>query len=464
VSDNPLHYEPADFDGADLDGAALLDDLHDEFTRFVVLPSAEAADAVTLWDAATHGQPAWEHATRLAATSPQKRCGKSRLLDIIEATCHKPLMTVNISAAALARSVRDDPPTLLLDEADTVFGNGIKGDEKAEILRGLINAGHQRNRPYIRWDAIRREPENCPTFAMAALAGIRTLPDTITDRAVNIRMQRRAPGERVQPFRVHRDTPPLHKLRDLLASWVRAHLDGLRDAEPVMPVEDRAADNWAPLVAVADLAGSDWPDRARRAAKALTGDDDPGASLSLRLLSDLRDLRWGEDGRLPTRAILAKLHEAEESPWASYGRPPRPLDGRGLAQLLRDYGVHSHVLRVDGTNARTYDRADLESAWQRYLSSAGDAKQAQQRSIAGQTAPPRYAATDTDVAAKHDQGADQDCYAATSATDTPPVRPCPLCDDEHERCEFRAGSAGCVKPGCTNPHHREPDDGPEPLF
>ena len=75
---------------------------------------------------------------------------QERLLDIIEATCHDPLLTVNISPAALVRSIGDDPPTLLLDEADTVFGP--KAGDNHEDLRGILNAGHSRNRPYIRWD------------------------------------------------------------------------------------------------------------------------------------------------------------------------------------------------------------------------------------------------------------------------------------------------------------------------
>ena len=91
-------------------GAALLDQLLAALTRYVILPSPEAADAIALWIAATHAQTAWEHATRLAITAPEKRCGKSRLLDIIEATCHDPLITVNISPAALARSVNERRP------------------------------------------------------------------------------------------------------------------------------------------------------------------------------------------------------------------------------------------------------------------------------------------------------------------------------------------------------------------
>ena len=187
-------------------GAAILGQLHAVLTRYVILPSDEAAVAVALWIAATHAQPAWAHAPRLVIRAPVKRCGKSRLLDIVEGTCHAPLITVNASPAAVYRAIgAGTPPTLLVDEADTIFGG--KNADANEDLRGLLNAGHQRNRPAIRWDAGTRSLETIPTFAMAALAGIGAMPDTIEDRAVVIKMRRRGPSEQVAPFRHRRDRP-----------------------------------------------------------------------------------------------------------------------------------------------------------------------------------------------------------------------------------------------------------------
>src|SRR5918911_1221830 len=136
-------------DGPAVNGAELLGELRAALSRYVILPTDEAADAVTLWIAASHAQPAWAHAPRLVIRAPEKRCGKSRLLDIVEGTCHAPLITVNASPAAVYRSIgSDDPPTILLDEADTVFGP--KAGDANEELRGLLNAGHQRNRPALR--------------------------------------------------------------------------------------------------------------------------------------------------------------------------------------------------------------------------------------------------------------------------------------------------------------------------
>jgi Protein of unknown function (DUF3631) len=353
------------------DGVALLGALHAAFTRYVAFPSPEAADAATLWTAATHAQAAWDHATRLAVISPAKRCGKSRLLDVIEATCHDPVMTVNISAAALARSVGDDPPTLLLDEADTWFGKTLKGDEKAETLRGLLNAGHQRNRPYRRWDAGRRQPEDCPTFAMAAVAAIGGLPDTITDRAVVIAMRRRAPGETVAQWRTRRDPPRLRQLGTQVHDWITAHLDELADADPALPIDDRDADNWAPLAAVADLAGGGWPRRARTACLALTGEDEADTSAAVRLLTDLRDVfgdagdLFGGTSAMHTGHILDALHKIDEAPWDDwYGHR---LTARELAKLLRPYGVRSADVKIGGETRKGYRREHLADAWSRYL-------------------------------------------------------------------------------------------------
>ena len=72
----------------DVDGAALLDEVAGALSRYVVLPTAEATVGVVLWIAATHAAPAWNCAPRLVIRAPEKRCGKSRLLDVVEATCH----------------------------------------------------------------------------------------------------------------------------------------------------------------------------------------------------------------------------------------------------------------------------------------------------------------------------------------------------------------------------------------
>jgi hypothetical protein len=352
----------------DHEGAGLLGELHAALCRYVILPSPETADAVTLWIAASHAQPAWEHAPRLAVVSPLKRCGKSRLLDVVAETCHAPLITVNATIAAVVRSIGADPPTLLVDEADTLWGSKKQADNN-EDLRGLLNAGHQRNRPMLRWDITSRTAERLDTFAMAMLAAIGELPDTIMDRAVVVRMRRRAPGERVDPYRTRRDAPPLNHLRDRLTAWAREHLRELHHAAPAMPLEDRAADTWEPLIAVADLAGGDWPARARTAAATMTAAEaqqEEDTSASVRLLGDLREV-FDQADALYSTTVLERLHKLDEAPWADwYGHP---LRARELATLLRPYDLRPRSVREGGTGRplKGYARADLHDAWRRYL-------------------------------------------------------------------------------------------------
>jgi hypothetical protein len=258
----------------------------------------------------------------------------------------------------------DTPPTLLVDEADTIFGG--KNADANEDLRGLLNAGHQRNRPAIRWDAGTRTLEKIPTFAMAALAGIGAMPDTIEDRAVVIRMRRRAPGESVATFR-YRDRPALTDLAASLTGWLAAHLPDLEHADPATPLEDRAADTWEPLIAIADLAGADWPALARAAAVVLTDDRDQAAAISdrIRLLTDCR-AAFGTADALPTTNLIARLRSDPESPWSDHG--PAGLTPMKLADLLRQYDIRSANIRFGEPigQAKGYHRADFTDAWARY--------------------------------------------------------------------------------------------------
>ncbi|AYN40583.1 DUF3631 domain-containing protein [Streptomyces dangxiongensis] len=350
-------------------GSALLDELRARIAKFVILPSEQALDAVTLWVAATHLQPAWQHAPRLAVVGPAKRCGKSRLLDILTETVHEPMLTINTTPAAVFRSITDEPPTLLVDEADTIFGTP-KMAEKNEEMRGLLNAGHQRNRYVTRVVGNDHTPHKFATFAMAALAGIGDLPDTIMDRSVVIRMRRRAEGESVKPFRSRRDTPALHDLRDRIAAWARPLLDEAADLEPAMPVEDRAADTWEPLVIVADLAVGSWPRRSREACARMVAaeveveEEQPGGA---RILADIRSVfvAQREVDSLSTDELLHHLRQNAESPWAEWGRSG--LTARDLARMLNQFGIKPGNVRLaDGTQRKGYMRNKFIDAWRRY--------------------------------------------------------------------------------------------------
>lgn len=290
----------------------------------------------------------------------------ARLLDVLAQLVHKPLTTADISAAALVRSIpADQPPTIMLDEADAIFGQALKGDEKAEHLRGILNAGFGRDRPYKRWDVTTRSVEDCPTFAMAVIAGIGSMPDTIEDRAVIITLRRKAPNERVAKYRLRRDKPQVTAVGDRLEGWVQPNADTLGATEPSMPdgLNDRAEDVWESLIAVADLAGGMWPARGRCAALVLSTAAEQSAkeSLGQRLLADIRDLF--EDftiSFMPSRELVNRLTKLDEAPWRDL-----ELTTRGLADRLQPYEI---TPRRDSTGTkRGYRLEDFTDAFGRYL-------------------------------------------------------------------------------------------------
>jgi hypothetical protein len=424
-------------------GALLLEELHAALTRYVVLPSPEATDAVVLWIAATHAQPAWEHATRLGIVAPEKRCGKSRLLDVIEGTCNRAFITVNATTAAVYRSIdADEPPTLLFDEVDAIFGSK-RAAEDNEDLRALLNAGHGRGRPVLRCVGPQSVVTAFPSFAMAALAGIGTLPDTIADRAVNVRMRRRAPGESVAPFRKRRDGAPLDELRTRLHEWVREHLDHLGDAEPDMPVEDRAADTWESLIAVADLAGGSWPRRARHAALlfvASANESDAEGSLSTRLLGDIRDTyEQMTVGFLPSAELVTRLQKIDDAPWRDLD-----LTMRRLAIRLGEYGIKPR--QNSARTARGYHGEDFIDAFNRYLPSLDPAPSVQ----VSESRPDLGVSPDASGGPGHIEVSAPDQVSARSPRseadsdawthpDGDPPGPAPPCAE----CGWLPGSQGC---------------------
>lgn len=360
--------------------AGLLEDalnlVHADLTRYVAFPSPEAADALTLWIAATHCQDLHEHASRFVLKSPLRRCGKSRALEVTRELVHKPKPAGNISAAAVVRIITpSDPPTLILDEADSTFTG--KPTERAEDLRNILNLGHSRGWPYIRWNMKTSSEEHCPTFAMAILAGIGDFPDTIEDRAVVVSMQRRAPGETVDQLR-QRDIKGLTTTRTALGHAIKATLGRYESYEPPeVPAEDRAADVWEPLVAVAEAAGGEWPERARAACIALETVEH--APTKERLIEDIQGV-WPEDEEKVTSAELcARLALLEEAPWGNYYG--RELTQRDLANLLRPYDVSSRDIREpDGKVRKGYVRKDFEIVFARYLSATHPQQSATERS------------------------------------------------------------------------------------
>lgn len=351
------------------DGAALLDEVASLVRRFVVL-SPEQADAIALFVAHTHAIAAAEATPYLSITSPEKRSGKTRLLEVLDLLAARPWLTGRVTPAVLYRKVDRDAPTLLLDESDAAF----KGEkEYAEALRGVLNTGHRRGGMASVCEKAKGgfELRDYSTFSAKAIAGIGKLPDTVADRAIIMSLKRRAPTERIERFRRSLADAEAEPIRMRVSVWAQANVELLKDARPDVPaaLDDRAMDGWEPLLSIADLAGGDWPQRARAAALLLSaGASREEESMGVRLLADVRAVfeDRGVD-RLASGELCGALNSIEEAPWGDLRG--KPIDPRRLARLLRSFEIRPVVIRMGTETPRGYTREQFSDGWERYLSS-----------------------------------------------------------------------------------------------
>jgi len=345
-----------------VDGVALLDGLANTFLRFVALPE-HVAPVAALWVVLTHGHDAFSISPLLAVTSPEKRCGKTTVLELLGALVARPLAASNISTAAVFRIVEMHSPTLLVDEADTF----VRGNNE---LRGVINGGHKRSSAFVvRSVGEDHDPKQFFTWCPKAIACIGKLPDTLEDRAIVVRMRRRRPDERVERLRLDR-TAELAPLRSQAARWAKDWMEELEAADPDVPagLHDRAADNWRPLLAIADAAGGDWPDVARQAAISLSGSGDDEQAPGVLALADLAEMfRDREVDRLQSDEIVQHFVKLEHRPWPEY-KNDRPLTLRQLARLLSRFGIRPKTIRFADGIRRGYELDDCRDAFARYLS------------------------------------------------------------------------------------------------
>jgi virulence-associated protein VagC len=355
-----------------VDGAEVLDEVVSLLNRFIVLPDGAAA-AVALWVAHTYLMDEFNVTPLLALSSPVKRCGKTSLLRILSGLVRRPLPASGISAAAIFRTVEEHQPTLIIDEMDSMKGN--------EDLRGVLNSGHTRDLAFVIrvvGEGGNMEARRFSTWSAKALAHIGRLPGTLEDRAVRIPMRRKLPGEHRARIRRRELDAALRPIRRRLARWAQDVRNDIARREPPLPeiLDDRASDNWEPLVAIADAAGGGWPERARDVAVSLSverGGDEAEENAGLLLLNDLRDLI--DAGELDTQSgvsgekACAQLRGLDDRPWRTWGKGKDGLLPVHMSSLLRPFGIKTDR-RV--RTARRYPLEAVREAIGRYLSPARD--------------------------------------------------------------------------------------------
>jgi Protein of unknown function (DUF3631)/CHC2 zinc finger len=298
-----------------VDSDALLRDVVRHFRRHVVC-SHDDALAVTLWVmlAWVHDAVA-THSPILNINSAEPESGKSTALGLISFLAPRCVSSVEISEAALYRAIELWQPSFVIDEFDSVLAN-----EDKSALRSVINSGHIRGQGVVRCVERDFTPQLFQTFCPKAIGMIgRKLPAATLSRCIIVELRRRKTNEPIDRF-AHVDDAELSELRSRLLRWASDNLDMLRHANPSMPhgFDNRRADNWRIMFAIADLAGERWGEKARLAAKQLESASDT-SSIGSRLLADIKRV-FDENGCDPilSAVLVERLKEDAEAPWAEW--------------------------------------------------------------------------------------------------------------------------------------------------
>jgi Protein of unknown function (DUF3631) len=425
-------------------GQTLLNDLESLLQRHVILP-AFAPETLALWVLHTYAFELRDVSTYLGIESPEKRCGKTTLLSVLNRLANRPVAAANISPSAFFRVIEDIRPTLLIDEADTF----LRGNDE---IRGILNAGYTRDTAYVMRVTQTENPKGIPSFSpglrgtsypgfeaadvynperVAAvspaaldtsrsslgksdsdrnqapsdkskfeiqnsklenpsldtrhpslgrfscwcpkvMAAIGRLPDTLADRCIIIRMQRKHIDEECERLR-DLDTTGL---RERCIQFVKANQNAIATARPQIPdtLHDRAADIWEPLLVLAGIAGGEWPAKARRAAQGLTDTTQGRSPIGALLFDIFRGICLTESDRISSHGLVYWLNQFTDRPWHDLPRLRSADCGRRkevtelwLAQQLRPYGIRPKTIRISDKTAKGYLQEDMLEIFQRYI-------------------------------------------------------------------------------------------------
>lgn len=356
----------------------VLDEVRDWLARFIRTTSAGDLDILTLWAVHTHFMGELYTTPRLLLDSPMPEAGKTTAVEHLLRLAFKPVQATALSSPALlAHLIRDEPRTLLIDEADRNLDP--KRDGVGDLL-AVVNSGYKRggSRPVLvpvkggGWT-----PEEMSTYSPVLMAGISpSLPDDTRSRCI-----------RVVLMRDHDDTveesdwefidPDARELAERIAAWADGVREDVRTARPPLPdgIKGRSRERWSPLKRVATVAGGRWPavvdELAVSEAEELRAQREEGHAQkrpSLVLIDHIAEVWHQGETFVGTQDLVNRLIRTHPEMWGQMSSYGRDLTTQRLGRMLSDaYKVLSTRLpsddRTRGYTARSLDAAMAGSGY-----------------------------------------------------------------------------------------------------
>lgn len=330
-----------------MDNAQLFEGVKAAILRHAVL-SDDNADLCALWVLFTHCHAASNVSPILAVMSPIMGCGKSTLLSVLSELVPDAVVTSDITPAGIYDAIEQSPSsTLLIDEIDVSRPDSLD----------FVRHGHLR-----RTSTVIRKGKRNSLWAPKAIAGIGTLRPTLQHRSLVVRLTKMKSTDRITRLTTSARVE-LAELKARIAEWASLAVPALADADPDVPSlgDSRVQDNWRPLLAIADHLGGGLPMSTRELARRHAAKHDQTCARTL-LLADF-DRCFAEKGRdrVTSEELCQFLHALPERDWDDheFRGPIRP---KGVADLMKAFGVKPGPIRIGSQVKRGYDRFDL-AAW-----------------------------------------------------------------------------------------------------
>ena len=354
-----------------LGGSGLTREVARFIQKFVVLDEVDAV-VLAAWIVATRAMGAWDRFPHVAVTSPVGRCGKTRLLDVIELLSENPLATSNVSPAVVYRTIQAKKPVLLIDEAQSL---SRRGSESSEVLREILCAGIDRGSKVLRCSGEDHEVTPFSIYCAKAIALIGQPDAVLADRCLTIRLKRKTPAQQVERWVSRRVTPKGKDISGRVTKWAARKRKKLtrvyEELEPLPIQNDRMAECLLPLETVVRL---DAPElhpalveyaRRREEAEREAERESPAVLLLWACREIFDGVRADGSGRkfIATSTLIARLVGRREGEWSKFTRGGQ-ITPHALAGLLRPYGIKPGMSA--DRRARGYHAADFAEAWASY--------------------------------------------------------------------------------------------------
>lgn len=350
--------------GPDLE---LLPDLRGYFARFAVFRDTRVPLLLATWTLGTYCYRIFRVFQYLVLRSPDKRCGKTRVLDEITLVAFNASgRVVHPTEAQVFRGPSRNGGTLLLDEVESL------GQANADIYAGLLavlNSGFEQGGSVPRLEktaAGNYREVSYETYCPRALAGIKKLVETLEDRAIQITMQRKLKREKVERFSPPRLAHEAQRLRDRCYLWALTHAADIAEIydeadhtfHEIPDLDDRARDLWEPLFSLVSVADASRDEAAL-----------PLTTELMSLAKALGTVREHSGGHAITGQIIHELYQLAADPQSPAGVDLEPvalaerlrvalswekLSSKYLADLLGPLGLHSERVKMQGTTKRMY--------------------------------------------------------------------------------------------------------------